>query len=1178
MFLHDPLIYIKRNVSRFIHLHNHTHYSLLDGASTVQTLVDAAAANNMPAVALTDHGVMFGAIEFYKKATKKKIKPIIGCEVYIVTRGSRFDKSPMTKDTGNDTIKGEGKAKGRGVYHHLILLAKNDLGYKNLIKLVTLGHTEGFYYKPRIDFDLLSKNHEGIIALTACAGGVVAAPLINDQYDEALAVAKMYHELFGDDFYLELQDHGIAEEKKMLAGLPKIAREIGAKLVATNDVHYIKQAHAIAHNIMLLIPDASASNAPDISNLRYGTDQLYFKSEDEMIALFADYPEAIASTLEIADKCHVEFDMKTNFMPQFPIPPDAGVETLDDYFEKLSWEGLHKRFSVITPEIDARHRHELGVIRKMGYSGYFLITADFIRAARKLGCMVGPGRGSAAGSLVSYALGITNVDPLKYDLLFERFLNPERISMPDIDVDFSDEKRGQVIEYVRNRYGADSVSQIITFGTLSSKAVLKDVGRVLGIELPTINEMTKVIPTSGGKVMHLKEAFETIEELKPFKKDPNPKIKQLIDVSLVLEGMNRNASMHAAGVVIAPAAIHNFVPMYKTPSSDLMTQFTMKDLEDAGLLKMDFLGLRTLTVIENALDLIKRNHGITIDLDTIPENDAKTFDLFGKGQTVAVFQFESSGMQEWLRKLRPTCISDLVAMNALYRPGPMDNIGNFINCKHGLAKIEYLHPGLEGSLKETYGVIVYQEQVMRIVSDLAGFSLAKADLMRRAMGKKDPATMQALKGEFVEGAKQKDGTPAKIAEQIFDLILKFAAYGFNKSHSVAYSVVAYHTAYLKAHYPAEYMAATLTSEINNTDKIVLFIDDCRKLGIEVLPPDVNESEAKFNVTKEGIRFGLAAIKGVGSTAVESMITARAGKPFTSLFDFCRRVDLRTANKKTIEALIQAGAFDSFTKNRAQLFEAVEQCIQTAQRAQMNEEKGQDSLFAGVSTEGAARSHEEPTLPAAAMWTESKKLLLEKDVLGFYVSGHPLRRYQTEIDAFVTVRLGDVEELKNGTVRAVGVITSMKKIIDKRGKTMAFITIEDFTGKAEVIVFSSVYKDVQNILVDDAMVMVEGNGEVSGDTIKILANEILPMEEVRTKLAKKMFFRVDADSVTEEALLKLKTVFGEHKGACNCYFNVTGKDFPVERVYLSRKFSVNPTNEFVDDVQTILGKHSIIVST
>jgi DNA polymerase III subunit alpha len=1166
-------------VSRFIHLHNHTHYSLLDGASTVQTLVDAAAANEMPAVALTDHGVMFGAIEFYKKATKKKIKPVIGSEVYIVTRGSRFDKSPMTRDTGNDTIKGEGKAKGRGVYHHLILLAKNDAGYKNLIKLVTLGHTEGFYYKPRIDFDLLSKNHEGIIALTACAGGIVAAPLINDQYDEALAVAKMYHELFGDDFYVELQDHGIPEEKKMLVGLPKIAREIGAKLVATNDVHYIKKEHAIAHNIMLLIPDATATNAPDISNLRYGTDQLYFKSEDEMAALFAEYPEALASTLEIADKCDITFDMKTNHMPGFPIPPDAGVDTLDDYFEKLSWEGLRKRFAEITPEIDARHRHELDVIRKMGYSGYFLITQDFIRAARALGCMVGPGRGSAAGSLVSYALGITNVDPLKYDLLFERFLNPERISMPDIDVDFSDEKRGRVIEYVRDLYGADSVSQIITFGTLSSKAVLKDVGRVLGIPLQTINEMTKVIPTSQGKVMHLKEAFETLDELKPFKTSDDPKIKQLIDVSLVLEGMNRNASMHAAGVVIAPAAIHNFVPMYKTPSSDLMTQFTMKDLEDAGLLKMDFLGLRTLTVIENALELIRKNHGITVDLDTIPENDQKTFELFGKGQTVAVFQFESSGMQDWLRKLRPTSISDLVAMNALYRPGPMDNIGDFIKRKHGLAKIEYLHPGLEGSLKETYGVIVYQEQVMRIVSDLAGFSLAKADLMRRAMGKKDPATMQALKGEFVEGAAKKDGTPARIAEEIFDLILKFAAYGFNKSHSVAYSVVAYQTAYLKAHYPAEYMAATLTSEINNTDKIVLFIDDCRKLDIDVLPPDVNESDAKFNVTKEGIRFGLAAIKGVGSTAVESIITAReGGKRFTSLFDFCRRVDLRTANKKTIEALIQAGAFDSFTKNRAQLFAAVEQCIQTAQRAQMNEEKGQDSLFAGPSAAGAPMSVEEPTLPSAAMWSESKKLTMEKDVLGFYVSGHPLRKYQAEIDAFATVHLGDVEEVKSGSVRAVGVITSVKKKIDKRGKSMAFIAIEDFTGKAEVIVFSSLYAKIQDILVDEAMVMVDGNGEVSGDTIKILANEIMPMEEVRAKLAKKMFFRLDADTVSEDSMMQLKTVFSQYKGSCNCYFNVTGKDFPSERIYFSRKFSVNPTNEFVDSVQAILGRHSIIVST
>ena len=667
-------------MSQFIHLHNHTHYSLLDGATTVDSLLNAALENKMPAVALTDHGVMSGAIEFYKKAKKKGIKPIIGSEFYIVTKGSRFDRGQMAQ---SDTLRGETKSKGRGVYHHLVLLAKNEEGYRNLLKLTTLAHTEGFYYKPRIDFELLTQYHSGVVALSACANGVVAAHLVGNNYNEARDVAGMYKSLLGEDFYLEIQNHNSEVEKIVLAGMPTLSRELGIKLIATNDVHYIKPQHAVAHNIMLLIPDASSTNAPDISKLRYGTDQIYFKSAEEMSELFREFPEAISNTLEVAEKCNLELDLKTNHMPKFPIPADAGVNTLEDYLDKLSWEGLRTRFSEITPAIESRITHELGVIRKMGYAGYFLIVADFIRAAREMGVMVGPGRGSAAGSIVSYALGITNVDPLKYDLLFERFLNPDRISMPDIDVDFSDHKRERVIEYVREKYGEESVSQIITFGTLSSRAVLKDVARVLGIPLSVVEPVTKQIPVNQGKVMPIAEALETVSELKGFRDSKDPKIQMLIEVSKVLEGMNRNASTHAAGVVIAPAAISNFVPMYKSPSSELMTQYTMKDLEDAGLLKMDFLGLRTLTVLENALELIEKNHGVKVDLDVLPEGDQKTFELFHKGQTVAVFQFESSGMQDWLRKLRPTTISDLVAMNALYRPGPMENIGDFIKRKHG---------------------------------------------------------------------------------------------------------------------------------------------------------------------------------------------------------------------------------------------------------------------------------------------------------------------------------------------------------------------------------------------------------------------------------------------------------------------------------------------------------------
>lgn len=1157
---------------QFVHLHNHTHYSLLDGATTVDSLLNAAIENNMHAVALTDHGVMSGAIEFYKKAKKKGIKPIIGSEVYIVTKGSRFDKGSVS-----DGPKGNGKAKGRGVYHHLVLLAKDETGYRNLLKLSTLAHTEGFYYKPRIDFELLTQHHKGIVALSACANGVVAAHLVNNNYGEAREIARLYHDLLGDDFYLEIQNHNYDVERNVLEGMPRLSKELNIKLVATNDVHYIRPEHALAHNIMLLIPDASSTNTPDITRLRYGTDQIYFKSSDEMAALFRDHPDAVEQTLEIAEKCSLELDLKRNYMPKFPIPSDAGVATLEDYLDKLSWKGLRSRFPVVLPEIEARMKHELSVIRAMGYAGYFLIVADFIRAAREMGVMVGPGRGSAAGSIVSYALGITNVDPLKYDLLFERFLNPARISMPDIDVDFSDQKREKVIAYVRDKYGEDSVSQIITFGTLSSRAVLKDVARVLGVPLSIVEPITKQIPVNQGKVMALAEALETVPELKTFRDTKDPKMRMLIDVSKVLEGMNRNASTHAAGVVIAPASISNFVPMFKSPSTELMTQYTMKDLEDAGLLKMDFLGLRTLTVLENALEIIRKEHGVTLELDKLPENDEKTFELFHKGQTVAVFQFESSGMQDWLRKLRPTTISDLVAMNALYRPGPMENIGDFIRRKHGQQKIEYLHPKMEETLKETYGVIVYQEQVMRIASDIAGYTLAEADLMRRAMGKKDKAAMAAQKSKFVEGAKKSNDIPQKLAEEIYDLIEKFASYGFNKSHSVAYSVVAYQTAYLKAHYPAEYMTATLTSEIGNTDKIVLLIDDCRKLGIEVLPPDVNESEASFSVTGKGIRFGMAGIKNVGVNAVEAIIQARSnGKRFTSLFDFCKSVDLRVVNKKTIESLILAGAFDSINKNRAQLVKAVELTVAAGQNVQAHAVRGQSSLFEG----GDSKDSPFAAPPMAAMpeWGESEKLSHEKAVLGFYVSGHPLMKHESEMNAFATIHLGDVEGVKNGTMRAGGIIASVKKKIDKNNQTMAFITLEDFTGKAECVIFSSVYKKHEHLLRPESMVFVEGSGEVSGDVIKIVAKDIVAMDKAREKYAKRIFLLLNADEMDADKLSNLRAVMEKFKGNCSCYFNVVGSEFPGQQVFALHKYAVTPSDDFFESVRGILGKNAVKVST
>ena len=1104
---------------------------------------------------------MFGAIEFYKKATKAGIKPIIGMEAYIVTKGSRFDKSTQPTESG-------GK---RSAYHHMLLLAKDEQGYKNLIKLCTIGHTEGFYYKPRIDAGVLRQYRAGLVATSACAGGVVSAHLVSGNDREAYEAAEIYKDIFGDDFYIEIQNHGLEREAIVRSKAPKLAKDLGLKLIGTNDIHYLKHEHAVAHNIMLLIPDASSTNTPDYTQLRYQTDQVYFKSGKEMVDLFKEFPEAISSTLEVSEKCNLKLDLKKNFMPDFPIPTDAGVNTLEEYFDQLTRKGFAGRYPNASPELLTRLEHELCVIKKMGYAGYFLIVADFISAARRMGVAVGPGRGSAAGSVVSYSLGITNVDPIKYDLLFERFLNPERVSMPDIDIDFSDTKREKVIQYVREKYGQDSVSQIITFGTLSSRAVLKDVGRVLGIPLSTIDSITKGIPVEQGKVRPLHNALETIPELKWVNESNDPKIRTLIDASMVLEGMNRGAGMHAAGVVIAPGNISDYVPLYKTPQTEVMTQYNMKDLETAGLLKMDFLGLRTLSVIENALALIKQNYSVGIDLDTIPEDDPKTFEMFTRGDTVGVFQFESSGMRDWLIRLKPTSISDLVAMNALYRPGPMEMIGDFIARKHGQQKIEYVHPKLESALKETYGVIVYQEQVMKIASDIAGFTLAKADLMRRAMGKKDKNLMGTLKEEFVKGSVQQ-GTSSKVAGEIFDLIEKFASYGFNKSHSVAYSVLAYQTAYLKAHYPSEFMAATLSSEMSNTDRIVKLIDDCRKLGINVLPPDVNESGKDFSVVKGDIRFGLCAIKNVGESAIDSVIKTRSEDGlFQNIFDFCRRVDLRLVNKKCLESLAQAGAFDGFKNHRAQLFENIERGIAFGSSYQSQSVTGQSGLFDDPGKQGRAVNY--PQLVETRQWTEGEKLNREKAVLGFYVSGHPLLKFEHEINEFANVHFGDVNGFRIGSqAKACGIVSSVKKKIDKRGNTMAFVDLEDFSGKAECIVFSDAFTKYQQFLQPDSMVMVIGKGEVNGELLKVVVGEVVPMDKVRERFTKSVILSINVNDVQEDTIVELRMLMEKSKGNCPCYFNVVQAE--TKRMYHTRKYSIEPSDAFVGEARRILGPHGV----
>lgn len=1158
----------------FFHLHNHSHYSLLDGACTVDDLVNAAAMNNMSALALTDHGVMFGAIEFYNKAKQAGIKPIIGNEMYVVTKGSRLEKSSSETHP-------EGKRHG---YNHLVLLAKNKTGYHNLAKLTTLGHTEGFYYKPRIDFELLRQYSDGLIALTACSGGVVSSYLVARDYPSAFTMAKTLKEIFGDDAYLEIQDHGLDREVDVREGMTRLAKELGMKLIATNDCHYIRREHAIPHNVFLHIADVR--EAEDITNLRYGTDQYYFKTEREMLKLFRDYPHAIESTIEVMEKCNLEMELGSTFMPDFPIPDNADPNS---YMRKLAEQGLEQRYKNITPEILDRLHYELDVISRMGYAGYFLVTQDFINSAKAKGVRVGPGRGSAAGSLVAYALGITDVDPIRYDLLFERFLNPDRISMPDIDVDFQDDRRDEVIRYVRDKYGEASVSQIITFGKLSARAVIKDVGRVLGVPLGIVESITKHIQTKLGKVPPLKyvlglekdsdEKWLPVPELAWVKESTDPKIKQLVEYSIVLENFIRGAGMHAAGVVIAPSDTSNYVPLYKTPNTELMTMYNMNDLEQAGLLKMDFLGLITLSVIDRAIQLIKQTRGTEIDIHTIPLDDEKTYEMFGNGQTIGVFQFESVQMREYLRKLKPKSIDDLAAMNALYRPGPMDFIDDFIDRKHGRKPIEYLHPVMEPILKSTYGIIVFQEQVMQLASEIAGFTLAQSDIMRRAMGKKKADVMAQQRDAFIAGALQK-GIEKKIASDIFDMIDRFANYGFNKSHSVAYSLLAYQTAYLKANFTPEFMAAMMSAEMAKTEKVVMLIDECTKMGITVLPPDVNESGVDFTVSNDTIRFGLAAIKNVGVSAVEAIVRARQeyGR-FDTIFDFCERVEGKQVNKKTLESLVLAGAMDSLQGNRVQLFATIESALSYGQQLQQHKEAGQASLF-DAPFESKRTTISQPALVHAEDWSNAEKLAREKSVLGFYVSGHPLEEWRLEAEALETIHLGEFDPSIDGkTVRACGIVSTLRTKIDKRGRTMAFVTIEDFTGKAEGLVFADAYERSNGAIQVDKPVLFIGRVEASGDSYKLIADEVLPIETAVARFASAVVISVSTKTATQlqiqEGITALEDLRGS--GECPCYFRVSDGNGQTWDLF-ARQHRIAPNHQTLLRLRTIFGRSSVRITT
>ncbi len=1147
-------------MSDFIHLHNHSHYSLQDAACTVSSLVEAAKKNNMQALALTDHGVMYGVSEFYKKAKSAGIKPIIGMEAYVVMHGSRFSR-------GENVARGNGRKKSKH-YNHLVLLAKNKAGYNNLVKLSTIGFTEGFYYKPRVDLEVLRKRSEGLVCTSACLAGPVSAALLAGDYEKARNEAITLKEIFGDDFYLELQDHGLEKDLPILKGMPKLSKELGIKLIATNDIHYIEKEHALAHNILLLLSDKSGK---DYRDLRYGTDQIYFKSEEEMKKLFGKYSGAIENTLEIAEKIDLNLDFEKFHYPLFPIPKDSKAENLDEYFEILAREGLEKRVERISAEVEERFEYETGVIKSMGYSGYFLIVQDFINAAKKQGIPVGPGRGSAAGSLVAYALGITNVNPLDYDLLFERFLNPARGSMPDIDVDFADDQRGEAIEYVKHKYGEESVSQIVTFNRLSSKAVLRDVARVLQIPIPVVNSITKWIPSKFGRVYTLDQALKEVPELKWVNKSDDPKIQDLIKYSKILEGMNRNASKHAAGVVITPGPVSDYVPLSKAGSNgDIVTQFNMKQLDSSGLLKMDFLGLRTLSIIRDTLKLVKENRDIDLNIENIPLDDKKTFKLFSKGQTTAVFQFESAPMREYLKKLKPTSVKDLSAMNALYRPGPMDYIDEFLARKHGKKTFEYLHPILEPILKETYGIIVYQEQVIQIANKVAGMTLAEADILRRAMGKKDKNVMREQRIKFIDSA-VKNKIPKKVAKSIFDNIEQFANYGFNKSHAVAYSLVAYQTAYLKAHFLPEFLAANLTNEFGNPDKVTTLLEDCRKLKVKVLTPDVNNPSVTFTVNESKIVFGMSAIKNVGVNAVKEIERARSelGRDFKSIFDLCSNMDTRVVNKRALEGLVLAGAMDSLTGTRAQNFAVIENAISFGNKVRDVIVSHSTSLFGGVEN---SLDVSEPPLPEVPAWSSKEKLAKERIALGVYLSDHPLRKFRSEYDSLASVHLGEPETFRNTeNVRACGVVTELRTRIDKSGRKMAFFKLDDFSGSCECLMFSKAFQEYEEFISTESTLLVKGRLESSGDAVKLNADEVIPLEEARIKLTKKLLIYLNSSSHDIPTIDSLMNLFELNEGNIPVFLSVNSEG---KKRDFSTDIKVNLTTNLIKSIQKVLGNNSI----
>ncbi|HET6421198.1 MAG TPA: DNA polymerase III subunit alpha [Geobacteraceae bacterium] len=1145
--------------ANFAHLHVHSQYSLLDGAIKIGDLVRKAEEYRMPAVALTDHGNMFGAIEFYLACNKAGIKPVIGCETYIAP-DSRHSKD----------ARGIGDAS-----YHLVLLCENMTGYRNLCRLVSVGYKEGFYYRPRIDKDVLREYSEGLIALSACLKGEVAWLCEKGKIDDAIIAAREFADIFPDRYYIELQENTLPEQDKANRGLIQVASELKLPMVATNDCHYLNRDDARAHEILLCIQTGKTMGDP--THMCFSAEEFHLKSPEEMAKAFHYAPEALSNTVLVADRCNLEFDFKTYHFPQYT-PPDG--KSLEDELVRQAREGLESRLAAVrekrpdfTEEDEKGYRDrleiELDCIIKMGFPGYFLIVADFINWAKNQNIPVGPGRGSAAGSLVAYAIRITDLDPIPYNLLFERFLNPERISMPDIDVDFCQDRREEVIQYVTEKYGRDKVCQIITFGTMMAKGVIRDVGRALDFPYSEVDKIAKLVPNVLN--IQLSDALKQEPKLNEMAQS-DPRIRELLDTALKLEGLTRHASTHAAGVVVAPAELEEFCPVYKDQKSNsITTQFAMKFVEKIGLVKFDFLGLKNLTVINNAVKLIRAGKNPDFDITSLGDDDEATYLLLQSANTTGVFQLESSGMKDLLHKLKPSCFEDIIAVCALYRPGPLGSgmVDDFIDRKHGRKPVTYELPQLQPILKDTYGVIVYQEQVMQIARTLGGYSLGGADLLRRAMGKKDAVEMARQKEHFLAGAKEQNVDPKK-AEAIFDLMAKFAEYGFNKSHSAAYALLAYQTAYLKAHYPVEFMAALLTEDMENTDKVIKNITDCREMGIEVLPPDLNASERSFKVLENSIRFGLGAVKNVGTSAVEAILESRDTGPFKDIFDFCERVDLRRVNKRVAESLIKCGAFDSTGAKRAQMIAALEFAMEMGQKIQKEKESAQVSLF-GADEIIKGNGNGKSTLPEIPEWGEKELLAFEKEAIGFYITGHPLDRHEADARRLGTADTSNLAEKQDKSeVRICGIVSSLSEKITKKGDRMAFALLEDRLGSVEIMVFPDVFAVASEYLKSDDPLLVTGTVDIGEESCKIKATEIIPLRIANEQKTQRVNFTLFARSLQVSQLESLKEIISRYHGACKAFLHIVIPEGIRTTIVMPDAYSVQASEDLSLEVERLLG--------